>query len=87
AATVRNNGNTDASPRYWNFSWISADVLGFPEDTSTDSGMVMYDQCPFSICCALAFIMSGGGELGWAPQAGGQSLCTSNRDGSPPTQP
>ncbi|KAK3562882.1 hypothetical protein QTP86_011118 [Hemibagrus guttatus] len=35
ASTVRNSGNTDASLRYWNFSWIAEDVLGFPEDTST----------------------------------------------------
>lgn len=37
-APGRNTGNTDASVRYWNFSWIAEDVLGFPEDTSVSLG-------------------------------------------------
>ncbi|XP_046711576.1 ALK tyrosine kinase receptor isoform X2 [Silurus meridionalis] len=37
-AQARNTGNPEASPRYWNFSWIAEDVLGFPEDASASSG-------------------------------------------------
>ncbi|KAF7704683.1 ALK tyrosine kinase receptor isoform X1 [Silurus meridionalis] len=38
-AQARNTGNPEASPRYWNFSWIAEDVLGFPEDASASSGL------------------------------------------------
>lgn len=36
--SAKNTGNIDASLRYWNFSWIAEDVLGFPEDTSVSLG-------------------------------------------------